>query len=53
MFLYSGIASFTLTCKSKSGNDGTILVHEEATLKCKSREDAENKVHMYKGLWNG
>ena len=48
-FFHSGTANFTLTCKAKSGNVGTQRIPEEATLKCKSRSDAENKVSFYSG----
>ena len=47
MFFYSGIATFTLTCKAKGGNAGTQLIPEEASLKCKSNSEAENKVSYY------
>ena len=44
LFFYSGIATFTLTCQAKGGNAGTQLIPEEASLKCKSNSEAENKV---------
>ena len=46
-FFHSGTANFTLTCKAKSGNVGTQRIPEEATLKCKSSNDTENKVSYY------
>ena len=39
---------FTLTCRIKGGNVGTQLIPEEATLKCKSNSEAENKVSYYR-----
>ena len=44
LFFYLGIATFTLTCQAKGGNAGTQLIPEEASLKCKSSNEAENKV---------
>ena len=46
-FFHSGTANFTLTCKAKSGNVGTQRIPEEATFKCKSSNDTENKVSYY------
>ena len=46
-FFHSGTAKFTLTCKTKSGKIGTQRIPEEATLKCKSSIDTENKVGYY------
>ena len=47
LFFYLGIATFTLTCQAKGGNAGTQLIPEEASLKCKSNSEAENKVSYY------
>ena len=47
LLFYLGTVKFTLTCKAKDADSGTQLIPEEASLKCKSNSEAENKVSYY------